>query len=363
MCLSGAKLYRLQDGHVLPANEELYQTEADLQHLIAENPQLLLRDPDDETQHLYLIQQEHPLREAPGSPSAYSLDHLFIDQDGVPVLVEVKRSTDTRIRREVVGQMLDYAARIRTWTAEELRSLASLSQGIPDTLWRDVEDNLKAERMKLIFVADAIPDSLAVLIDFMDRSMENIEVCGVEVRQYRTADGATLISSSVIGGTATQEKRVVRPAVVWDDAAIASQLRQYGNLEAIPIVSSLATFINEAGLSLDYGKGTKFGLFRALRNGRKVFSVTSWEKNHAGLRTAIELSLSSLADQTAQHFDEQALRTMLFSFPDISAADRERYIFGSTRFQYIDIRLLMRQDNMAHFKEAMQQIVNAIPLQ
>ena len=28
----------------------------------------------------------------------------------VPTLVEVKRSTDTRIRREVVGQMLDYAA-------------------------------------------------------------------------------------------------------------------------------------------------------------------------------------------------------------------------------------------------------------
>ena len=27
-----------------------------------------------------------------------------------PTLVEVKRSSDTRIRREVVGQMLDYAA-------------------------------------------------------------------------------------------------------------------------------------------------------------------------------------------------------------------------------------------------------------
>jgi hypothetical protein len=28
----------------------------------------------------------------------------------VPTLLEVKRSSDTRIRREVVGQMLDYAA-------------------------------------------------------------------------------------------------------------------------------------------------------------------------------------------------------------------------------------------------------------
>jgi hypothetical protein len=34
----------------------------------------------------------------------------FVDQDAVPTFVEVKRSSDTRLRREVVGQMLDYAA-------------------------------------------------------------------------------------------------------------------------------------------------------------------------------------------------------------------------------------------------------------
>jgi len=33
-----------------------------------------------------------------------------LDQDAIPTIVEVKRSTDTRIRREVVGQMLGYAA-------------------------------------------------------------------------------------------------------------------------------------------------------------------------------------------------------------------------------------------------------------
>ena len=52
----------------------------------------------------------------------WSLDHLFLDQEGIPTLVEVKRGTDTRIRREVVGQMLDYAANaIVYWPVEELR--------------------------------------------------------------------------------------------------------------------------------------------------------------------------------------------------------------------------------------------------
>lgn len=40
----------------------------------------------------------------------------------MPTLVEVKRSSDTRIRREVVGQMLDYAANGAVyWPLERLR--------------------------------------------------------------------------------------------------------------------------------------------------------------------------------------------------------------------------------------------------
>ena len=50
------------------------------------------------------------------------LDHLFLDHDAVPTLVEVKRSENTQIRREVVGQMLDYAANgVACWSVEEIR--------------------------------------------------------------------------------------------------------------------------------------------------------------------------------------------------------------------------------------------------
>ncbi len=41
----------------------------------------------------------------------------------IPTLVEVKRSTDSRIRREVVGQMLDYAANaVMSPPVEEIRA-------------------------------------------------------------------------------------------------------------------------------------------------------------------------------------------------------------------------------------------------
>lgn len=47
MGLSGSNLYRLSGGTVIPASEALYPAEADLQQLIAENPQLLLGSPGD----------------------------------------------------------------------------------------------------------------------------------------------------------------------------------------------------------------------------------------------------------------------------------------------------------------------------
>ena len=147
MGLSGSNLYRLSGGTVIPASEALYPAEADLQQLIAENPQLLLGSPGD-GQRLYLLRREQPVRDAPDGPALFSIDHLFIDQDGLPVLVEVKRSTDTRIRREVVGQMLDYASRMRAWSASELRASTALLD-VPDDLWAALDSNLKAERMRL----------------------------------------------------------------------------------------------------------------------------------------------------------------------------------------------------------------------
>ena len=48
---------------------------------------------------------------------------LRFAETGIPTLVEVKRSTDTRLRREVVGQMLDYAANaVVYWPVERLEA-------------------------------------------------------------------------------------------------------------------------------------------------------------------------------------------------------------------------------------------------
>ena len=68
-----------------------------------------------------LVKREAGLPSEIEGINRWSVDHLFLDQEGIPTLVEVKRSSDSRIRREVVGQMLDYAANaVVYWPIEQI---------------------------------------------------------------------------------------------------------------------------------------------------------------------------------------------------------------------------------------------------
>src|SRR5262245_30490479 len=104
--------------------ESPYEAEDVLQALIAKFPSLLAGDQIGSGTPLrwLLVGREAALPDDEDAAGRWSVDHLFLDQDSVPTIVEVKRSSDSRIRREVVGQMLDYAANgVVYWPLEQLR--------------------------------------------------------------------------------------------------------------------------------------------------------------------------------------------------------------------------------------------------
>lgn len=110
--MSGTIYLFQNEDHLVELTEHYYDSEALLQDLLARYPKLLAGDQIDEAnpRRWLLVAREVGVPWEEGGPDQMSLDHLFLDQDGIPTLVEVKRSRDTRVRREVVGQMLDYAA-------------------------------------------------------------------------------------------------------------------------------------------------------------------------------------------------------------------------------------------------------------
>lgn len=158
--------------------EEPYESEDLLQRLLASYPEVLAGDQFDSSRprRWLLIRREASIPSAENGGGRWSIDHVFLDQDAVPTLVEVKRSTDSRIRREVVGQMLDYAANaVVYWPVDHLRaeyeSRCRLKGTDPDEelstwlgpdgdvsmFWQTVKTNLQAGRVRLAFVADVIP--------------------------------------------------------------------------------------------------------------------------------------------------------------------------------------------------------------
>ena len=217
-----------------PLEEHPFQNEDELQKLIAEHPELLdgeQMQPGDPRRWI-LITREQGIAETPGEHDRWAVDHLVIDQEAMPTLVEVKLRSNTEIRRTVVGQLLEYAAHAaQTWSADELRrtfrastiardgdpdrELAALlqvdSEREADQFWEQVAENLDARRLRLLFVADEIPAELARVTEFLNAQMLNIEVLAVEIKQFKSAARQAFVPHVIGQNSATSKPSTPSP--------------------------------------------------------------------------------------------------------------------------------------------------------
>jgi hypothetical protein len=90
-----------------------------------------------------------------------------------------------------------------------------------ESFWRQVEANLKAGRIRMVFVADNIPKELRRIIEFLNEQMRPAEVLAIEVEQFTGADGLRLLTPRVVGATerAVSVKAVqpVKPPLADED--------------------------------------------------------------------------------------------------------------------------------------------------
>jgi hypothetical protein len=240
-----------------------YEAESVLQGLLEHYPQLLAgyemsrSDP----RRFLLVCREAPVADQYGA-GRWSLDHLFVDQDAIPTLVEVKRSSDSRIRREVVGQMLDYAANgTRYWgegalaelfertCADAGRDPAAVLEAVAgqdvdaQDFWGRAERNLRGGVVRLVFVADVIPDELATVIEFLNTRMHDTEVYGVEVRRYGSGGAAECFVPRLIGATAAAQAQKRSPT------SLDEKLRNAGP-DVITAAERLRFLAEEIGLAI-----------------------------------------------------------------------------------------------------------------
>lgn len=272
-------IFLLQDGGGLVRMQESpYDSEALLQELLAKYPDLLAGDQIDGTEprRWLLVSREMGVPDEEDGGDRWSLDHLFLDQDAIPTLVEVKRSSDTRIRREVVGQMLDYAANaVVYWPVETIRArfektcetqgtdpaaalTAFLGGGDADTFWQSAKTNLQAGRVRLVFIADEIPQELRRVVEFLNGQMDPAEVLAVEVKQFVGEGKMTTLVPRLVGQTAMaqQQKKAggTTKSQKLDEAGYLAEMLQKRGADECRVVRQLVEWAKEQKLDLTFGR-------------------------------------------------------------------------------------------------------------
>lgn len=279
-----------EDGGLVEMSETPYASEAILQELIARYPNLLVGDQIDTAspRRWLLVSREMGLAAEEDGGSRWALDHLFLDQDAVPTLVEVKRSSDTRIRREVIGQMLDYAAnavvylpveqikgrfedgcRVRKQDPDGILSEFLGPEADAGEFWQRVKTNLQAGKVRLLFVADVIPPELRRIVEFLNEQMDPAEVLAIEIRHFASGGMKTLVPR-VIGQTAEAERKKPsgrREGKAWDKESFFAALQAQSGVDAIEGGRRLLEWGERKADYIAWGSGKETGSFTPVLRG------------------------------------------------------------------------------------------------
>jgi hypothetical protein len=103
--------------------------EADLQDLVHKHPEALpIEEIDPSFSGPVSICRE---LNTPAGP----IDNFLVTPSGLPILVECKLWRNPQARREVVGQVLDYAKELARWTSADIEREAA-RRGVPSVIER-----------------------------------------------------------------------------------------------------------------------------------------------------------------------------------------------------------------------------------
>ena len=308
------KIFSIRDGEGLTElTQTPYENEDLFQALIEKHPEILAGEQinPENPRKWVLISREMgvTLDERIGR-----LDHLYIDQDGIPTFLEVKRGTDTRIRREVVGQMLDYAANgTQFWPIKDIRdtyernsvdaeitTLVDIGVEDEETYWQNVDMNLRNGKVRLLFVADIIPTSLQAIIEFLNKQMRDTEVYGLEIKQYVGKDGQKTLVPNLIGRTASAVQ-MKRGEAKQKYASRNEFFDSVENQRVRELYTSLFAFADKHGHKI--GMGTTGFSFSIVGTNKKTNTLlfgygmdAQWENRKNCIETTFWLSKEMSAD-------------------------------------------------------------------
>lgn len=155
------------------------------------------------------------------------IDNFLVTPSGLPVLVECKLWRNPEGRREVVGQILDYAKELARWSSSDLqREVSRRCPGDGNPLLRLLKDaghtvdeiafndalthNLRKGRFLLLIVGDGIREGVETIAEYLQRHLGlHFSLGLVEMPVFRHPDGGFLVSPRILARTTLITRQVV----------------------------------------------------------------------------------------------------------------------------------------------------------
>ena len=168
------------------------------------------------------------------APPTGSIDALYVNALGRLTLTfcEFKLWRNPQARREVIGQILDYAAALASWSYEDLQRQVSLAVGgegsnvlyelvsrrNADVVEAEFVDNvtrhLRRGEFLLLVIGDGIRERAEKIVDFVQsHSGLHFNLALVEAALYRNGADRLIVQPRVLARTEIVQRFVVEAAV------------------------------------------------------------------------------------------------------------------------------------------------------
>ncbi len=169
------------------------------------------------------------------STNAGPIDNLFISPSGYITIVETKLWRNPEARREVVGQILDYAKELNKWTFADLDNAAkSYNQlkngnrdGLLTTIRRyepideseeqyfidSISKNLERGRFLLLIVGDGIRESVEDMVEYLSHTPQlyfTLSLIELQVFQLNKENNSFIIIPQIIVRTKEITRAIIR---------------------------------------------------------------------------------------------------------------------------------------------------------
>jgi len=293
----GSIVVRDASGEVRVLPSETFKYEEVLQNHIRDIPRLIPLEAVTEEEVLHMtIGHEWPA----GTGSA---DVVLLGSDGVITIVETKLKRNPEARREVIAQILEYAAYLSEWTIadigryagdffktrnaddrfenksfdEALRIFLGDTEEI-ETFKSAVERNLRQGRIRLIVAVDEIGEQAQKIITFVN-SYSAFDLYLLQISSHTDQDGRQIFVPALYGYA--RKVQTTRTRIEWDWDAYRSKLgwsdgdvlfakSMLGRLESASVIELPEHRFHKGWVGIAIGSRQPFGI-QLFKTGMEVW--------------------------------------------------------------------------------------------